>query len=72
MLYNCEIWGAYTSRNSSFQLFREKLFQTNVMCEKLQIKMYKFILDVNAKTTNSDVRSELGRFRLMFRFCRLR
>ena len=32
------------------------------MCEKLQIKMYKIILGVNAKTTNSSVRSELGRF----------
>ena len=32
------------------------------MCEKLQIKMYKIILGVNTKTTNSAVRSELGRF----------
>ena len=32
------------------------------MCEKLQVKMYKIILGVNAKTTNSGVRSELGRF----------
>ena len=32
------------------------------MCEKLQIKMYKIILGVNTKTTNSGVRSELGRF----------
>ena len=31
-------------------------------CEKLQIKMYKIILGVNAKTTNSGERSELGRF----------
>ena len=62
LLYNCEIWDAYTSRNSSFQLFKEKLFQTKLMCEKLQIKMYKIILGVNTKTTNSGVRSELGRF----------
>ena len=32
------------------------------MREKLQIKMYKIILGVNAKTKNSGVRSELGRF----------
>ena len=62
LLYNCEIWGAYTSRNPSFQLFKEKLFQTNIMCEELEIKMYKIILGVNAKTPNSGVRSELGRF----------
>ena len=49
------------TRNPSFQLFK-KLFQTNLMCEKLQIKMYKIILGVNAKVTNSSVTSELGRF----------
>ena len=41
LLYNCETWGAYTSRSRVFQLVKEKLFQTNLMCEKLQIKMYK-------------------------------
>ena len=57
----------------SFQLVKEKLFQTNLMCEKLQIKMYKIILGVNAKTTNSGLKSELGRFPMpIFRFCRLR
>ena len=31
------------------QSFKEKLFQTNLMCEKLQIKMYKIILGVKCK-----------------------
>ena len=58
--------------NSSFQLFKEKFFQTNLMCEKLKAKMYKIILDVNAKTTNSGVRSELGKFLMYIPICRLR
>ena len=49
---------------SSFQLFREKIFQTGILCEKLQIKMYKMILGVNTKVTNSAVKAELGRFPL--------
>ena len=57
-----EARGAYTSRNSSFQLFKGKLFQTYLMCEKLQIKSYKIILGINAEATNSGVRSQLGRF----------
>ena len=62
LLYNCEIWGAYIMKISSFQSFREKIFQTGLLCEKLQIKMYKMILGVNTKATNSAVRAELGRF----------
>ena len=62
LLYNCEIWGAYVSRKLSFQKFNEDLFQINLVCEKLQLKMYKFILGVNMKATNWAVRSELGRF----------
>ena len=62
LLYNCEIWGAYVSSKLSFQKFKEGLFEINLVCEKLQIKMYKFVLGVNMKTTNWAVRSELGRF----------
>ena len=64
LLYNCEIWGAYIMKISSFQSFREKIFQTGLLCEMLQIKMYKMILGVNTKATNSAVRAELGRFPL--------
>ena len=64
LLYNCEIWGAYIMKISSFQSFREKIFQTGLLCEMLQIKKYKMILGVNTKATNSAVRAELGRFPL--------
>ena len=64
LLYNCKIWGAYIMKISSFPSFREKVFQTGLLCEKVQIKMCKMILGGKTKATNSAVRAELGRFPL--------
>ena len=64
LLYNCEVWGAYTKLNTSFTKFKENLFNISLICEKLHLKMMKMILGVNSKSTNSAVRAELGRFPL--------
>ena len=55
LLYNCQVWGTYSKQFKSFSKFKDNLFQVN-LC--------KMILGVNSKTTNSAIRSELGRFPL--------
>ena len=41
LLYNCEVWGAYTKQTNSLVNFKENLFATNLVCEKLHLKMSK-------------------------------
>ncbi len=65
LLYNCEIWGVdlLEKKTSSHFLSGQKHM---LPCEKLEIKMLKYLLGVPKGTSNVGVRSEL--FRLPLRF----
>ena len=60
LLYNCEVRGAYCKRFNNFAAFEKLLFNSDLLCEKLNIKMYKILLGVSPKSTNVAVRAELG------------
>ncbi len=66
MLYNCEIWGSdlLENKNPSHFLSGQKHM---VSCEKLEMKMLKFLLGVPRGTSNVGVRSELLRLPVRFK-----
>jgi hypothetical protein len=59
LLYNSEIWGAFTRINKDFN----KWNQTPI--EKTHLKFCKLYLGINKKATNVACRGELGKFPLL-------
>jgi exonuclease III len=60
-LYNCEIWG-----------MQKQFLKDSSPIEQINLKFCKEVLNVNRKTSNTPVRSELGRFPLYTKIiCRL-
>ncbi len=59
LLYGCEIWGVEALENKSNQKFLSG--QHHILgAEKLEIKLYKFLLGVPNGTSNIGVRSEIA------------
>ena len=68
-LYGSEIWGMFKTNSAACKKnainISEKIYQNNV-ADKINLKFCKFTLDVNSKSSNIAVLSELGRFPIYF------
>ena len=64
ILYNCEVWGAYSKGFNSVTQFKQNLFHANLLSEELHTKMCKMILGGNSTSSNAAVHVELGGFPL--------
>lgn len=64
LLYGCELWGTCSPSTAAVKkeadLKLEKGY-SNLECEKLALKYYKYILGVHKRTTNLAVYGDLGR-----------
>ena len=64
--YACEVWCPFTTKNISKSDFMSVC--DNIVMEKLNIKLCKYLLGVNRYSTNAAVKGELGRPPLMTKF----
>lgn len=65
LMYGSEIWGTFNpTKLKSDQSFYKVC--TESVIEKLNVKLCKFILGVNRRSTNAAVMAEIGRFPLFF------
>ena len=65
LLYGSELWGTFNPLSAKIKRHPDLSFDqiyNNLECESLHMKLCKYILGVNQKSTNFAVRSELGRF----------
>ena len=62
--YGSEIWETINTTTAKIQRCSFNLFNTlfDLPCEKLHIRILKYVLGVNRKATNAAVFGELGRF----------
>ena len=67
LLYGCEIWSSFNLKSSKYRngITLEKIFSKS-LAERLQLKIYKFVLGVHKKSSNFAVFSELGCFPIYF------
>ena len=63
-IHTCEILGSFDFRKVDKQDFRTLCDST--YCEKLNIRLCKYLLCVGKRTTNAAVPAELGRFPISF------
>ena len=64
--YGCEVWGPYFIKNLTQDNYMPLC--DNLVVEKLNIKLCKYLLGVNKYSTNAAVKGELGRYPLMVKF----
>ena len=65
LTYACEVWGPLALRKVDKQDF--KSLCDSVHCEKLNIRLCKYLLGVGKRATNAAVIAELGRFPISFK-----
>ena len=64
LLYGCEVWGTFSPTSTAVRKeieFKLEKGNSNIDCEKLALKFYKYILGVHKRTTNLAVYGDLGR-----------
>ena len=72
LLYGSELWGTFNPLSAKIKRQPDLSFDqiyNNLECESLHMKLCKYILGVNQKSTNFAVRSELGRFPIHLTHC---
>ena len=65
LLYGSELGGTFNPLSAKIKRHPDLSFEqiyNNLECESLHMKLCKYILGVNQKSTNFAIRSELGRF----------